>query len=193
MDIKEYIQTSVKTKEQILNNEKFLNLIKESAKLIVKCYKNNGKVLIAGNGGSAGDAQHIATELVSKFLINRAGLSAFALTTDSSVLTSIGNDFGYKYVFSRQIEANGKKNDVFIGISTSGTSENIIEAAKAAKKQGLSVLGLTGEKASEMDSICDIIIKVPSSYTPVIQEVQMMICHIICAITEEQLFEGNKN
>ena len=126
MDIKKYIQDSIDTKTKILNDEKILSAIKNITDEIVKAYKNDKKVLTAGNGGSAGDAQHIAGELVSKFFFDRPGLTAFALSTDTSILTAVGNDYGYEKSFSRQIQANAKEGDVFLGISTSGNSKNIV-------------------------------------------------------------------
>ena len=148
--------------------------------------------MTAGNGGSAGDAQHIAGELVSKFFFDRPGLSAFSLATDTSILTAIGNDYGYEKSFSRQVQANGNEGDVFIGISTSGNSRNIVLALEEAKKKGLVAVGLVGEKECAMDNLCDYIIHVPSSSTPTIQESHIMIGHIICAIVEEAVFGGQK-
>ena len=176
------------TKQKILNNDNLLAQIETVANVIITCYQTGNKVLTAGNGGSAADAQHFAGELVSKFFFDRPGLSAFSLSTDTSVLTAIGNDYGYEHSFSRQIQANGKPGDVFIGISTSGNSRNIITAVEMAHKQNLITVGLVGEKECEMDKICDYVIKVPSTITPTIQESQLMIEHIICAIVEDKIF-----
>lgn len=187
-DIKRYISDSITTKQKILNNDNLLAQIETVANVIITCYQTGNKVLTAGNGGSAADAQHFAGELVSKFFFDRPGLSAFSLSTDSSVLTAIGNDYGYEHSFSRQIQANGKPGDVFIGISTSGNSRNIITAVEMAHKQNLITVGLVGEKECEMDKICDYVIKVPSTITPTIQESQLMIEHIICAIVEDKIF-----
>lgn len=186
--IKNYIKNSIVTKEQILNDFCIISKIEESAQIIVNAYKNNGKILIAGNGGSAADAQHIATELVSKFYLERSALNAIALTTNTSAITAISNDYGYKTVFSRQIQAYANKNDVFIAISTSGNSENIIEAIKEAKKLDLKVIGFSGQKACLMDDLCDVHIKAPSSETPIIQEAHIMLGHLISAIVERELF-----
>ena len=188
MDIKEYIQKSINTKTEILNNENILSDIKKISDEIVNAYKLGKKVLTAGNGGSAGDAQHIAGELVSKVFLDRTGLAAFSLATDTSVLTAISNDYGYENVFSRQIQANAKEGDVFIGISTSGNSKNIISALQEAKNRGVITVGLAGIKECEMDKYCDYIIHVPSDSTPTIQESHIMIGHIICALVEEALF-----
>lgn len=186
--IKSEIQKSITVKSKILEDIKLLENIKGAAKLCIDTYKEEGKILIAGNGGSAADAQHIAGELVSRFYFDRPGLNAMALTTDTSILTAIGNDYGYEKLFERQIQANGKKGDVFIAISTSGNSKNIILALEECKRKGIKAIGLTGERESKMDELCDITIKVPSSSTPNIQESHIMIGHIICAIIEEQIF-----
>lgn len=190
MQIDKYIQASIDTKQKILNNKNIHTTIQKTANEIVKTYKNGKKVLTAGNGGSAGDAQHIAGELVSKFFFDRPGLSAFSLATDTSILTAIGNDYGYENSFSRQIQANANEGDVFIGISTSGNSKNIINAILEAKKKKVITVGFTGERDCEMDNICDYLIKVPSKSTPIIQESHIMIGHIICAIVEEAIFRG---
>lgn len=188
--IENYIKDSIETKQRILNNKNLIETIKKSANAIVMAYKKGKKVLTAGNGGSAGDAQHIAGELVSKFFFDRPGLSAFSLATDTSILTAIGNDYGYINSFARQIQANANEGDIFIAISTSGNSENIVNAIKEAKKKNVIVIGFTGSKDSKMDTICDYIIKVPSNSTPTIQESHIMIGHIICAIVEEAIFKG---
>ena len=135
MLIENYIQSSIDTKQKILNDKNILATIQSAANVIIEAYKNGKKVLTAGNGGSAGDAQHIAGELVSKFFFDRPGLSAFSLATDTSILTAIGNDYGYENSFSRQIQANANAGDVFIAISTSGNSKNIVKAILEAKKK----------------------------------------------------------
>lgn len=193
MDVKKYIQTSIDTKNKILNNDTILSTIKKIADVIVNAYMNDKKVLTAGNGGSAGDAQHIAGELVAKFLINREGLSAISLSTDTSVMTAVGNDYGFEHLFSRQIQANAKSGDVFIAISTSGNSNNIIFALEEAQKKGVITIGLTGENECKMDKYCDYIIHVPSSSTPTIQESHIMIGHIIGALVEEAVFCKTNN
>ena len=190
--INEYIEGQVKksidVKQQFLNNIELMNLIKEVSSKIVEAYKNGNKTLIAGNGGSAADAQHIAGEFVSKFYFDRPGLASLALTTDTSIITAIGNDYGYDTLFSRQVQANGVKGDVFIGISTSGNSANIIEALKECKEKGIISVGFTGENGGEMAELCDFCIKVPSNETPRVQEVHILIGHIICAVVEEVIF-----
>lgn len=188
MFIENYIQDSINTKTKLLNNSQIIKAIEQSANVIVEAYKSGCKVLTAGNGGSAGDAQHIAGELVSKFYFDRPGLSAFALTTDTSIITAIGNDYGFEKLFERQIQANGNKDDIFIAISTSGNSKNLVLALQEARKKGLFIIGLVGEKPCAMDTLCDIIIKVPSCETPKIQEAHIMIGHIICALVEEKIY-----
>lgn len=186
--IKNEIQKSVSVKNKILEDANLLYVIKKASKICIECLGNEKKIILAGNGGSAADAQHIAGELVSKFYFDRPGLNAMALTTDTSILTAIGNDYGYEKLFERQIQANGTRDDVFIAISTSGNSKNIILALEECKRKCIKTIGLTGEKESKMDELCDIIIKVPSYSTPNIQESHIMIGHIICAIIEEEIF-----
>lgn len=189
--IKNYIVQSVKTKEEILSSESILAKIEEASKMIIEAYKNEKKVLIAGNGGSAADAQHISAELVSKFLINdRPALNAVALTTNTSILTAVGNDYSHDYIFARQVQAYGAEGDIYIAISTSGESKNIIYSIEEAKRRKLKVIGFTGMKESSMDSLCDLVIKVPSLETSIIQESHIMLGHIVCAIVEKELFKN---
>ena len=186
------IQDSIDTKELILGDKDLIASIASIADIAVDSYAKGNKILVAGNGGSAADAQHIVAELVSRFYFDRDGLPAIALTTDTSILTAIGNDYGYERLFARQIQANGVEGDIFIAISTSGNSANIIEAIKESKEKNIITVGLTGSKECEMDSLCDHIIKVPSSSTPRIQESHILIGHIICAIIEQEIF-GEKD
>lgn len=183
-----HVKESIEVKQKLLEDKIVIDKILEASKICINAYKNDKKILIAGNGGSAADAQHIAGELVSKFYFDRPGLSAFALSTDTSILTAIGNDYGYEKLFSRQIQANGNVGDIFIGISTSGNSKNIIEAIKEAKNNNIITIGLTGNSDSDMDKLCDICIKVPSLSTPRIQESHIVIGHILCAIIEEEIY-----
>lgn len=182
------INRSVTVKTQILENADILDAIEKVCLLLIKAYKSGNKTLIAGNGGSAADAQHIAAEFVSRFNFDRPALPSIALTTDTSMLTAIGNDYGFEKVFSRQIEANGVKGDVFIGISTSGNSPNIIEGFKIAKTKGIITVGFANESGGKMSGFCDYCIKVPSKETPRVQESHIMIGHIICAAVEQELF-----
>ena len=186
--IKSHFEDSVTVKNQILQNEALIELIKKVSLEVTNAYKNGFKTLLAGNGGSAADAQHIAGEFVSRFYFDRPGIPSIALTTDTSILTAIGNDYGYDRLFARQVQAQGVKGDVFIGISTSGNSTNIIEALKVCKEKGILSVGLTGEGGGKMAQLCDYCIKVPSNCTPRVQESHIVIGHIICAIVEEEIF-----
>ena len=190
--INEYISNQVKksidVKQKLLDSQELMNLVQEVALKCVEVYKNGNKTLIAGNGGSAADAQHIAGEFVSRFYFDRPGLASIALTTDTSIITAIGNDYGYEKLFSRQVQANGVKGDMFIGISTSGNSANVIEALKECKEKGIITVGLTGEKGGKMSEMCDYCIRVPSNETPRVQEAHILIGHIICAVVEEAIF-----
>lgn len=184
------IAESIAAKQALLDNADLLTAIETLAERIVAVYRDGGKVLIAGNGGSAADAQHIAAELVSRFTFDRPALPAIALTTDSSILTGIGNDYGYETLFSRQVEAMGRPGDLFIGISTSGNSPNILKALQAAKANGIIAVGLTGASGGRMAALCDHCLKMPSDNTPRIQECHITIGHILCAHTENTLFGG---
>jgi len=186
--ISNQVEKSIDTKQKLLDNQELMDLIQKVALKCVEVYKNGNKTLIAGNGGSAADAQHIAGEFVSRFYFDRPGLASIALTTDTSILTAIGNDYGYEKLFSRQVQANGLKGDMFIGISTSGNSANVIEALKECKDKGIITVGLTGEKGGKMAEMCDFCIKVPSNETPRVQEAHILIGHIICAVVEEAIF-----
>lgn len=147
-----------------------------------------GKLLLAGNGGSAADAQHIAAEFVSRFAFDRPGLPAIALTTDSSILTAIGNDYGYEKLFERQIQALGRKGDVFIAYSTSGRSPNILAGLHKARASGLFCIGLTGAVGAEMTPLCDVLLRVPSSETAEIQQGHAVLGHILCGLVEQAVF-----
>ncbi|EAI4498389.1 TPA: D-sedoheptulose 7-phosphate isomerase [Campylobacter jejuni] len=186
--IKEHFQESILVKEQILKDENLITLIKNASLEVIKAYKNGNKTLLAGNGGSAADAQHIAGEFVSRFYFDRPGIASIALTTDTSILTAIGNDYGYENLFARQVQAQGVKGDVFIGISTSGNSKNILKALEFCKQKEIISIGLSGASGGAMNELCDYCIKVPSTCTPRIQEAHILIGHIICAIVEEELF-----
>jgi D-sedoheptulose 7-phosphate isomerase len=154
----------------------------------VAALRSGCKILFAGNGGSAADAQHLAGELVSRFNYDRPGLAAFALTTDTSVLTAIGNDYGYEHLFARQIEAVGRAGDVFVAISTSGRSPNILKALEAARARGLLTVGMTGRGGGRMPEFCDYVLRSPADATPRIQEGHIAIGHTICWLIERQMF-----
>ena len=158
------------------------------ARCCIDALRAGHKILFAGNGGSAADAQHLAGELVSRFNYDRPGLPAFALTTDTSVLTAIGNDYGYERLFARQVEAVGQAGDVLIAISTSGRSPNILEALRVARAKGLTTVGLTGAGGGRMPEFCDHVLRTPSDATPRIQEGHIAIGHTICYLIEGQIF-----
>lgn len=186
--IENQIKASYEVKQKIFNNSRMIDLVQAVCSRAIDVYKSGNKTLIAGNGGSAADAQHIAGEFVSRFYFDRPGLASIALTTDTSILTAIGNDYGYERLFARQIQANGVPGDMFIGISTSGNSANIVRALEESKSKGLITVGLTGEAGGKMEELCDYCIKVPSNETPRIQESHILIGHIICATVEEAMF-----
>jgi D-sedoheptulose 7-phosphate isomerase len=187
--IKNIFATSIEVKRQTVT--KCLDDIISLTEIVMQTLKSGGKILLFGNGGSAADAQHIAAEFVNRLKKDRFPLPALALTTDTSVLTSISNDYGYELVFVKQIEALGRPGDVAWGISTSGRSPNVNLALKKAKELGLKTIALTGGKGGEMAKIADLSVIVPSSDTPRIQEVHITIGHIVCELVEEELF-GNK-
>lgn len=182
------IKESLKIKQLILEDEKFQSMISDASSICCEALRSNNKIFFAGNGGSAADAQHLAGELVNRFGFERPGLAAIALTTDTSIITSISNDYGFDMLFSRQIQALGKKGDIFIALSTSGNSTNIINGINESKKIGIKTIGLTGSTGGKMFSLCDICLKVPSDQTPRIQEAHILIGHIICSIIENSLF-----
>jgi D-sedoheptulose 7-phosphate isomerase len=187
-DIRAQIEESIKIKNLLLEDRDFIESISGAAETCIEALRNGSKILLAGNGGSAADAQHIAAELVNRFGFDRPALAAIALTTDSSIMTSVSNDSDFTKVFTRQVEAIGKKGDVLIAYSTSGTSSNIIDAIKQAGSMGMFVIGLTGSNGGSMKDICNILIKAPSASTPRIQEVHALVGHIICRIIENKLF-----
>jgi D-sedoheptulose 7-phosphate isomerase len=150
------------------------------------------KLLFAGNGGSAADAQHLAAEFVSRFAFDRPGLAAFALTTDTSVLTAIGNDYGYERLFARQVEAVAQPGDVFFGFSTSGRSPNVLNAFRACRERGIATVGFTGEAGGDMEALCDHLIRIPSRETPKIQEGHITLGHILCALVEREMFADQR-
>jgi D-sedoheptulose 7-phosphate isomerase len=186
--LKEF-QSSVAVKQNILSDSAFLQQVTRMGHLLIDRYQAGNKLLIAGNGGSAADAQHIAAEFVSRFNFDRPGLPAMALTTDTSILTAVGNDYGYDQLFRRQLEANGQHGDVFLGISTSGNSPNILQALEAAKIKGITTFGMTGKTGGKMRELCDYCLCVPSADTPRIQEAHILIGHTLCAMVESALFD----
>ncbi len=182
--IKAIFSESIEVKKLTL--EKNINVIEEAAKALTKCLKAGGKILLCGNGGSAADSQHIAAEFVGRFQKERRALPAIALTTDTSALTALGNDYSFEIVFSRQVEALGQKGDVLIGFSTSGNSKNVVEAVKRAKSLGLVTITLTGNDGGQLAPLSDIKIIVPSKVTARIQESHITISHSICELVESE-------
>lgn len=187
-NIIQLIQASIDTKQLILKDETLLNTIQKAAEVSVEAFKNDKKVLFCGNGGSAADAQHIAAELSGRFYTDRDPLYAEALHVNSSFITAVANDYSYDVVYSRMIKGCGRKGDILFAISTSGNSKNILLAVEEAKKQGMITIGMTGASGGKMNEICDLMLKVPSSDTPRIQESHILIGHIICQLIEETIF-----
>lgn len=188
MNIEEIIRESIDTKEKIIADALIPNQIKTIATICINTFKADGKILLCGNGGSAGDAQHIAAELSGRYQYERDPLFAEALHVNSSYLTAVANDYGYDEVYRRMVKAAGKPGDVLIGISTSGNSENVVRAIQQAKELGMHTIGFTGERGGKLADVCDICIKVPSNNTGRIQESHILIGHILCEIIETNLF-----
>lgn len=178
---------SIKLKSAMANDTVLVQKIADVAELCISAFRSGNRILLAGNGGSAADAQHIAAEFVSRFMYDRPGLPAIAMTTDSSILTAIGNDYGYDRLFQRQLEANARPGDIFIGITTSGNSSNILRALSCCRDIGVTSVGLAGNGGKIQES-CDHLIAVPSDSTPRIQESHITIGHIICGLVEAAMF-----
>jgi len=187
------INNSIDTKKRIIENETLLKLIEDEADEIIKCYKGGHTLLLCGNGGSAGDAQHIAGEMVARFRLERKALSAIAFNTNSSVVTAIGNDYEYNKIFERQVEAFGHEGDVLLSISTSGNSESVVRAINKASEMNIKTVSFLGKDGGPCRDISDYAIVVPSDDTPRIQESHIMIGHIICDIVERSLFGDLKD
>ncbi len=188
MDIRRSIENSIRLKKDILNDAVFLNTIDKTAEEIASSLKKGGKVLLCGNGGSAADAQHLAAELSGRFYYDRDPLPAEALHVNTSYLTAVANDYSFDEVYSRMVKASGRKGDILIGISTSGNSKNVINALKAGSSIGMITIGFTGASGGKIKEVCKYLLNVPSDDTPRIQEVHIMIGHIICEIVESKLF-----
>ena len=164
--------------------------ISSMAKVIAASLAQDGKILFCGNGGSAADAQHLAAEFVNRFLMDRPPLPGIALTTDTSALTAIGNDFGFDHIFSKQVRALGRQGDILLAISTSGASPNITEALKAARELNMITMGLTGKGGGDMPALCDYLLNVPDDSTALIQEVHITVGHLLCRLVDYYLFEN---
>ena len=185
--IKAQVAESVRVKQDLLSDAAVMEKVSIVADVMVKAYRAGHKTLWAGNGGSAADAQHMAGELVNKFTFDRPGLPALSLSTDTSIITAVGNDYGFDRLFARQVEAQGCPGDVFIGISTSGRSRNVVEALKACREKGITSVAIVGADPCPLDE-ADHVIHVPSTVTPRIQECQTLIGHILCYLVEQSLF-----
>jgi D-sedoheptulose 7-phosphate isomerase len=179
------LKESIMIKQELLNN---VTIIETIASVFIKCLKTGKRIYFFGNGGSAADAQHLAAEIVSKFYMERKGLPAEALSTNTSVMTAIANDYSFEKIFSRQIEASGLQGDIAFGISTSGNSANILEAMKIAKAKNMITVGFTGQNGGKLKSMVDYCFCAPSNDTPRIQEVHITVGHIICEILEKDIF-----
>jgi D-sedoheptulose 7-phosphate isomerase len=188
--IRDILLESIQVKEELLRSS--VGQIKQISDLVIDCLKKGGKVILFGNGGSAADAQHIAAEFIGRFKKDRSALAAVALTTNTSVMTSLANDYGYEVIFAKQMEALGQKNDIAIGISTSGKAKNVLAAIKQAKKMGVETIALTGGDGGELAKTADISLLVPSLVTARIQEAHITIGHIICELVEQVLCQEQK-
>ncbi|WP_432648985.1 D-sedoheptulose 7-phosphate isomerase [Janthinobacterium tructae] len=190
--MKQYIQKQIEESQRVMTamlaDQPLQEATLAAAQACITSLQNGGRILLAGNGGSAADAQHIAGEFVSRFMFDRPGLPAIALTTDTSILTAIGNDYGYEKLFARQVQAHGNKGDVFIGYSTSGKSPNILLAFQEARARGLICIGLTGNRGGPMRELCDHLLEVPSPDTPKVQEGHLVLGHTICGLVENAIF-----
>ena len=186
--VTEQIKEASNITELMLKDDALISKVVDVGLKCIECLNSDGKILLAGNGGSAADSQHIAGEFVSRFAFDRPGLAAVALTTDTSILTAIGNDYGYEMLFARQIQALGNLGDIFIGYSTSGQSPNIIKAMREARSKGITTVGLMGNRGGELLDLCDFSLEVPSSDTPKIQEGHLILGHIICGLVENAIF-----
>lgn len=186
--IQEAIRQSITSKEALLSDKAFIAHIQQAADMIIDSLRNGGKIHFCGNGGSAADAQHLAAELSGRFYFDRPPLNAEALHCNTSYLTAVGNDYGYDQVFARLLRGTGHKGDVLVGISTSGNSKNILQAYEVCREKGIMIISLTGSTGGKMKDMSDLLLNVPSTDTPRIQECHIMIGHIICELVETALF-----
>lgn len=182
------LQESIATMHAVLADESIINAVVLAAHTVADAMKRGNKLMVAGNGGSAADSQHLVAEFVSRLTVDRPALPAIALTTDTSILTAIGNDYSYENVFERQIEAIGRPGDVFLGISTSGNAKNIVKALRLCPRLGISTLGYIGNEGGAMQPLCDISVIVPSKITMHIQECQLALEHVLCMMVERLYF-----
>lgn len=183
-----HISESIAVKQRVLEDEGLLHQLQRAAETCIESLRAGGRILFMGNGGSAADAQHLAAELVSRFAYDRPGLPGLALTTDTSILTAVSNDYGYEDVFKRQVEAHGRRGDVLVALSTSGKSPNVLEGLRAARPLGVTTIALTGAGGADLPSLSDICLCVPSMSTARIQECHILFGHILCGLIEAALF-----
>ena len=183
-----YFRRSCDALQRAADDPALQAVIASVADRIIQSLQQGGKIMLAGNGGSAADAQHIATEIVVRFRIDRAPLAAIALTTDTSALTAAGNDYGFERIFERQLRGLGRRGDVFIAISTSGRSPNVLAALRAAREMGVVTVGFTGEKGADMRPLCDFLVAAPSEETALIQQMHITALHAICGVVESGMF-----
>jgi D-sedoheptulose 7-phosphate isomerase len=188
--IEEFLARSIAALNNVTKDRDFLRILSEISEAVVGSLSNGGKLLIAGNGGSAADAQHLAAEFLSRFVSDRRPLPAIALTTDTSALTAIGNDYGFDHVFERQVRALGRPRDVFLAISTSGRSPNVVAALQAARESGITTAGFTGGSGQPMAGLCDFCLMAPSTETAIIQQIHIVAGHILCGLVEKAALAG---
>ncbi len=189
--IRQCIEDSLAVKQKVLNDQALLDRLQRVADVCIQAFRQGNKVMLAGNGGSAADAQHIAAEFVSRFDFDRPGIPSLALSTDTSMLTAIGNDYGYEHVFRRQVQAQGREGDILIGISTSGNSRNVVLAVEEARRMGIVTVALTGANGI-LPGLCDHALQVPATHTPRIQENHILLGHILCGYVESVIFADIK-
>ncbi len=189
--IRQCIEDSLAVKQKVLNDQALLDRLQRVADVCIQAFRQGNKVMLAGNGGSAADAQHIAAEFVSRFDFDRPGIPSLALSTDTSMLTAIGNDYGYEHVFRRQVQAQGREGDILIGISTSGNSRNVVLAVEEARRMGIVTVALTGANGI-LPGLCDHALQVPATHTPRIQENHILLGHILCGYVEAVIFADIK-
>lgn len=191
--IQEVIQENIAVKQAIQQDDQLLDIVVQVVTACVRCFREDGKLLFAGNGGSAADAQHLAAELSGRFYLDREPLYAEALHVNTSYLTAVANDYEYDEIYARLVRAMGRKGDVFFSMSTSGNSQNVIRAATAARGIGMTVVAMTGEDGGKLRDLADYLINIPSKTTPRVQEGHMLLGHLICELIEEELFGDGEN
>jgi D-sedoheptulose 7-phosphate isomerase len=186
--VRHNLQNSISLKQRLLDDDAVVALVSEIADVVVECYRNGGKVFFCGNGGSAADAQHLAAELSGRYYYDRPPLFAEALHVNTSYITAVANDYSYDEIYARWITAIGQKNDVLIALSTSGNSMNVVRAIEQANRNGMKTIGFTGKTGGKMGSICDLLLAIPDTDTPRIQECHMLMGHTVCEIVEASIF-----